>query len=53
MGYYDDELRPGDIAVIEEPTDQLESADATISEDLDGDFGDGIGERQLRPGAGW
>ena len=53
MCYYDDDPQAADVAVIEEPTDQLQSADAAISEDLDGSFGDGLGEGRLRPGFGW
>ena len=53
MGYYYDEPQAADVAVIEEPTDQLQSADGAISEDLDGNFGDGLGESRLQPGFGW
>jgi len=53
MGYYDNEPQASDVVVIEAPTDQLESADAAISEDLDGSFGDGVGEDRLRSGFGW
>ena len=53
MGYYDNEPQTSDVSVIEEPNDLVQSADPAISEDLDGDLGDGAGGSGLQPGLGW
>ena len=54
MGYYDNEPEAGESApIVEMPSAQLESVDAAISEDVDGNLGDGLRKLGTPRPFGW